>query len=127
MQRAYVFSSPSKFCSENIADYILPHFSSLPAPPAPCAARPISRRFFSVVAVSTPTGGVACLSHPSGDCLASVTPRSSSAAAAAAGDVGDGSAAILGAGIAGVALRGSWSGCGKMEVREFFNFGRLLS
>ncbi|CAN0453241.1 unnamed protein product, partial [Ectocarpus sp. 8 AP-2014] len=62
----------------------------------------------SVVAVSTPTGGVACLRHLSGACLATVVPRPS------APDRG-GSAASLGGGVAGVALRGSSEG-GKMEV-----------
>ncbi|CAN0180585.1 unnamed protein product, partial [Ectocarpus sp. 4 AP-2014] len=62
----------------------------------------------SVVAVSTPTGGVACLRHLSGACLATVVPRPSV-------PDGGGSAASLGGGVAGVALRGSLEG-GKMEV-----------
>ncbi|CAM9861622.1 unnamed protein product, partial [Pylaiella littoralis] len=77
----------------------------------------------SVLAVSTPTGGVECLRYPSGACLANVAPRSSSAAAkAVAGGLGGNSAAHPGAGIAGVALRGSTSSTpaqghgGKMEV-----------
>eukprot|EP00752_Nemacystus_decipiens_P018330 g16445.t1 len=67
----------------------------------------------SVVAVSTPTGGVACISHPSGACLATVSPRSASSAA---GGNGGGLGASLGAGVAGVALRGVLPGNGKMEV-----------
>ncbi|CAM9252402.1 unnamed protein product [Scytosiphon promiscuus] len=77
----------------------------------------------SVVAVSTPAGGIACLSNPSGGLLATIAPRSSYTLATGGdggGSGGGAAAANLGAGIAGVALRGASSpvspGCGKMEV-----------
>lgn len=87
-----------------------------PALPALSVLAPVIFFVLSVVAVSVPTEGIACLSNLTGSRgvrLATVAPRSGNNKGFA--DSGD--PARSGAGIAGVALRGSSSGDGMMEVR----------